>query len=397
MTTQILIGDCQEVLESLPDGRVHCAITSPPYWTLRDYGLPGSDWPDGWHGCLGLEPTPDMFIDHLVSIFREVRRVLRYDGTLWLNLGDTYSQGTKWGGKSAHKNYTSVQGGYQTVRNLRTESGLKPKDLVGIPWRVALALQADGWWLRSAVIWHKPNAMPESVTDRPTNDYEFVFLMTKSAHYFYDADAIREPATAGYNGSTFTSGKSAAAREHLAPVGSGERTNQDGAMGRNKRAVWAVPTFPFKEAHFATFPPNLIEPMILAGTSEAGCCPECGAQWERITQREFVPQPDVSIERGVKGAPGQKPMDESSGWNNFPRGTTLVTTGGFHRVCNCDMSDPIPATILDPFGGAGTVGLVADRLGRDSILIELNPEYADIAQNRLVGDAPMFADVRVVT
>ncbi len=294
----ILIGDCLEVLRGLPDGMVQTCVTSPPYYGLRDYGCAGQ---------IGLEETPDAYVARLVDVFREVRRVLRDDGTLWLNLGDSYAAGGNGGG---NKNDTNV--GSLTVGRKLPPFGYKPKDLLGIPWMVAFALRADGWWLRQDIIWHKPNPMPESVTNRCTKAHEYVFLLTKSARYFYDAAAIAEEAERGDAGSRFDQGKTA--QHQLDRQASGARID-DGR--RNARSVWPIATQPFSGAHFATMPPALAERCIRAGSR-----------------------------------PG-------------------------------DM-------VLDPFGGAGTTGLVADRLGRSATLIELNPEYARLARERITADAPLL-------
>jgi DNA modification methylase len=299
-TLTILIGDCLEVLCGLPDGMAQTCVTSPPYYGLRDYGCAGQ---------IGLEETPDAYVARLVDVFREVRRVLRDDGTLWLNLGDSYAAGGNGGG---NKNDTNV--GSLTVGRKLPPSGYKPKDLLGIPWMVAFALRADGWWLRQDIIWHKPNPMPESVTDRCTKAHEYVFLLTKSARYFYDAAAIAEDALQPEGEARIT------AQHKQAAIGQ----NQTGSLGtnygaatRNARNVWTIATTPYSGAHFATMPPALAERCIKAG-SKFG-----------------------------------------------------------------DM-------VLDPFGGAGTTGLVADRLGRSATLIELNPEYARLARERITADAPLL-------
>jgi len=339
MSVRILVGDVRDRLKDLPDESVHCVVTSPPYFGLRDYGHPGQ---------IGLEPTPAEFVRTMVEVFREVRRVLRPDGTFWLNLGDSYAQG---GGGGASSKSTLKNDGrpvygaraQELALNERAFSrkappGLKPKDLIGIPWRVAFALQEDGWYLRSDIIWHKPNPMPESVTDRPTSAHEHIFLLAKSERYFYDHEAVKEPAICGANGSEFHTGKTG---EHQ--LGRAQKVRPSKPKGsfaakgeplpgqlpfravtemRNLRNVWSVPTVPFNEAHFATFPPALVEPCIKAG------CPHGG-------------------------------------------------------------------TVLDPFGGAGTSGLVADRLGRNAILIELNPDYAAMAERRIRNEQPMFADVQL--
>jgi DNA modification methylase len=354
MSTRILVGDCRHVLKSLPAGSVQMAVTSPPYYQLRNY-----DHPDQ----IGLEQTPEQYIAELVAVFREVRRVLRDDGTIWVNIGDTYA-GSGRGGNSGGS--STLEGGQETqdasiIRRTRGKgeigatarmaavpargsrlpagfhadqvengaigrawvpppAGLKQKDLIGIPWMLAFALRADGWFLRQDIIWSKPNPMPESVTDRCTKSHEYVFLLSKSERYYFDAEAIAEPATWA------DSGRTSATAEELSPDRKRTRTGGQSPSfraireKRNKRSVWSVSTKPYREAHFATFPPDLIEPCILAGSSAGG-------------------------------------------------------------------------VVLDPFGGAGTTGLVCDRLQRDAILIELNPRYAGMAQDRISGDANLFAEV----
>lgn len=255
----ILHGDALEVLRTLPDGIVHTCVTSPPYWGLRDYGVEGQ---------IGLEPTPEEYVERLVEVFREVRRVLRDDGTLWLNLGDCYAgAGDRRGGIG------NEHGQRNEHKPPDKEIGLKPKDLIGIPWRVAFALQADGWYLRSDIIWHKPNAMPESVKDRPTKAHEYIFLLAKSERYYYDADAIREPyaenSLSRYKYQYRSDVPSSKATKNPA-IGARAGKINPNPKGRNKRTVWSVSTKPFKGAHFATFPPDLIEPCILAGCPEGG-------------------------------------------------------------------------------------------------------------------------------
>lgn len=355
MSVAILVGDCREILKTIASDSVHCVVTSPPYWRLRDYGVANQ---------VGQEASPEKFVTELVEIFREVRRVLRPDGSLWLNLGDSYvsSGGTHDGrsdnqpGVGANQVWRNgsgradgiVDGRGQRNRNGNTVSNMKPKDLVGIPWRVALALQADGWWLRQDIIWSKPNPMPESVQDRCTKAHEYIFMLTKSAKYYYDADAIAEDAiysgvtgqdASGYKNAANFSGKNSGGnlvRGEKPDKQRGHGRRHDGfndrwdkmekaeqcSGKRNKRSVWNVATKPFPEAHFATFPPELIQPCVLAG------CPKGGL-------------------------------------------------------------------VLDPFGGAGTTGLVADRNERSAMLIELNPEYAAMAEKRLQGDGGMFASVAV--
>lgn len=255
----ILQGDCKEVLKTLESGSVNTCVTSPPYWGLRDYGVDGQ---------LGMESTPEEYVRNMVEVFREVKRVLRDDGTLWLNLGDSYAGS----GKGAWDNPVNTKEVYSpksdTFKHIPKNSGdLKPKDLVGIPWMVAFALRADGWYLRSDIIWHKPNAMPESVTDRPTKAHEYFFLLSKSRNYYYDHEAIKEE--------TVTRDNSQRDRDGTKLNNTPGRTKMGGLTTndyetRNKRSVFTVATKPYSEAHFATFPPELIEPCILAGCPVGG-------------------------------------------------------------------------------------------------------------------------------
>lgn len=371
MSVRILLGDCRQRLAELPDESVHCVVTSPPYWGLRDYGVAGQ---------IGLEADYGQYVASMVEVFAEVRRVLRADGMLWLNLGDCYAtgagkvggapgggdQGARWAGyRGAHSKVNSGKAAYRipdagmgpmTQPNRMPQAGLKAKDLVGIPWRVAFALQADGWWLRQDIIWSKPNPMPESVADRCTKAHEYLFLLTRSERYYFDQEAIAEdiatdpkenyPSRARVTGrgTQGAAGGRGNDRDKSGGFPPRRAKDTDGAarnpgsrphrlsefeaksdrqyFTRNRRSVWTVTTQPFPEAHFATFPPALIEPCILAGC-------------------------------------------------------------------------PVGGTVLDPFGGAGTTGLVADRLKRNAILIELNPAYAEMAERRIRGDAPMLANVSI--
>ena len=350
MSTRIIVGDCRDVLKTLPDASVHCCVTSPPYFGLRNYGMAEQ---------IGLESTPDAYVAELVAVFREVRRVLRDDGTLWLNLGDSYANDGKWGGSSGGKHVAALHGNTGIGRSKRS-SGLKPKDLLGIPWRVAFALQADGWWLRQDIVWSKGNPMPESVRDRFCKSHEYLFLLAKSERYYFDMDAVLEPCESSPSDlrkmaeqqeriggkhkdlldplSKASSATNIGRKRSVGGVRSsgnkerkfGDAVGRTGShmgrvipwegMVRTPRSVWNINTAPFAGAHFATFPPALIEPCILAGCPEGGTC-------------------------------------------------------------------------LDPFGGAGTTGLVADRLHRNAILIELNPTYRELAELRIAGDAPLFAEV----
>jgi DNA modification methylase len=355
-------GDCLEILKTLPDESVHCVVTSPPYWGLRDYGVDGQ---------LGLEKDFRDYVTTLVSIFREVRRVLRNDGTLWLNLGDTYSG--YHGNKNSIIPTSSVNGWMKgTNENKRTNRapkalGLKPKDLVGVPWRVAFALQEDGWWLRSDIIWSKPSPMPESVTDRPTKSHEYLFLLTKSEKYYYDGKAVAEVAVKGNAGSEFNIGKTG---EYQLNRASGKLRTFD--KTRNKRSVWTIATVPYFGAHFATFPPLLVEPCILAGTSGKGVCAKCGAPWKRDTE--------IIVHAGH-----QKRLDETRfKCASGSLSQSITKFKGWIPSCKCNAAC-IPATVLDPFGGVGTTSLVAEQLGRNSILIELNPQYAKTSARRVKG------------
>lgn len=349
----ILIGDCIEMMRQLPDGTAHTCVTSPPYYGLRDYGVDGQ---------IGLEETPAEFIARLVEVFREVRRVLRDDGTAWINMGDSYA-GSRCGGNSqsitgvGRDESVTAARARRTVASQRRDNeavprsdyavpGYKPKDMMGMPWRLAFALQDDGWYLRQDIIWHKPNPMPESVRDRCTKAHEYIFLLSKSPKYFDDQSAILEPCSPNThnrlsqdvlaqigsdraNGGAKSNGNMKAVARKSNGVGWGHGTDgEERARGRikdnesmnsalavmpaerNKRSVWTVPTHSFKGAHFATFPPDLIRPCILAGS---------------------------------------------------PRG----------------------GVVLDPFGGAGTTAVVAMQEGRKSILCELNPDYAAMAERRI--------------
>lgn len=250
----ILNGDALEMLKKIPDKSVHCCVTSPPYWGLRDYGVENQ---------IGQEETPQEYVKKLVVIFREVWRVLRDDGTLWVNLGDTYAA-NRPNGNSPPTNTRNKHGHYG---KMILSEGLKPKDLVGIPWRVAFALQDDGWYLRSDIIWHKPNAMPESVRDRPTKSHEYIFLFSKSPKYYYDAKSIEEPAKWERWGKQTTKKRNPGTMSWVQDKSKEELQRR---KTKNKRTVWSVSTKPYKGAHFAVYPPELIEPCVLAGCPEGG-------------------------------------------------------------------------------------------------------------------------------
>jgi len=356
-------------------------VTSPPYWGLRDYGV---------NGQLGLERTPEEYVANMVRVFREVRRVLRDDGVLWLNLGDSYAG--SWSGNSMRpEGGTQREGnpGFQALddrvpkRGGFVPAGLKPKDLVGIPWRVAFALQADGWWLRSDVVWAKSNPMPESVTDRPTKAHEYVFLLSKSERYFYDADAIADASVYPGDMRHLRTDTRKTIDPFCADNGSRSRTGNATGSTRNARSVWEIPTKPYPEAHFATFPPELASRCIKAGTSQRGCCVECGAPWERIAEREKVEQTGVTPKqqayRNQGLASNKSTIGRTKAWGvDEGRRTTLR----WQPTCDHD-TEPIPCTVIDPFGGSGTTAATATGLGRKAIHIDLNPDYLELARNRI--------------
>jgi DNA modification methylase len=406
VSVRLIRGDCRDVLKTLPDESVHCCVTSPPYWGLRDYGVSGQ---------LGMERSPGEYLDVVVDVFRQVRRVLRSDGTLWLNLGDSYAASPN--GRKAvdivnddrtfrDKPFSTIgpiydptyeqtprcgktdnQGNISAAHGGRIMAGgqVKPKDLCGIPWRVAFALQADGWWLRQDIIWSKPNPMPESVTDRCTKAHEYIFLLSKSERYYYDQDAIREEPT-GRTDPIRHFGSGPHAESHT------RNYQLDGLVGRNKRSVWEVATAPFSEAHFATFPPALIEPCILAGCP-AKCCAKCGAPWVRQVEKTRTFESGSGRSGNMPNGKNGANLQGGGNTLDIRRGPCVVShTLGFSPSCSCN-ADPVPGACLDPFGGAGTTGLVADRLGRNAILIELNSDYAAMAERRITDDAPLFAQV----
>lgn len=391
MSTRVLVGDCIDVLRTLDAESCHMCVTSPPYFQLRDYQTPGQ---------IGLEASPDEFVCKLVEVFREVWRVLRPDATLWLNIGDSYAGSGKgqtgWNGIG---NQTERQG-FHDAYHLARDNGqrarwpryAKPKDLLLIPFRLALALQQDGWYIRSDIAWCKKSCMPESVQDRPTNAWEHVFLLSKQPRYYYDADAVRE--LTGFESTTEE-------YEQVKANGtwqSGGLTRGAGALkgasapslthpnGRNQRNFWLLGPEPFAEAHFATFVPEIPRRAILAGTSEKGVCAVCGAPWVRETERHAEQPPSIN----AKALHTQTGGVDTARLNGSA-GTSF--TVGWRPSCAHAEAPPRPATVLDPFFGAGTTGLVTDRLGRDCIGIEINEKYAEIARRRIVGDAPMFTEV----
>ena len=365
-TQQIIPGDCIEGMRTLPDASVHCCVTSPPYWGLRDYGHDGQ---------IGLESTPEAYVARMVEVFREVRRVLREDGTCWVNLGDSYTASVRGGG-----NGTKFPGRDTTAHDFDARKidcgALKPKDLCGIPWRVAFALQADGWWLRQDIIWHKPNPMPESVTDRCTKAHEYVFLLTKSERYFYDAEAVSEAQTTSGQG-----GFSNKATLKSVVLGASHKPSLVNATNdgrRNRRSVWTVTTKPYSGAHFAVMPADLVEPCIKAGCPEQ-CCPVCGRGWDRVVEKQrTATRPGNESKYGT-------PEEDIRGGSVTLRERHLVSTQtlGWQPACDCATTGTIPGTVLDPFAGSGTTLAVAAEQGRNAIGCELNAEYIALAKKRI--------------
>lgn len=349
----------------LADNSVHCVVTSPPYWGLRKY----SEDPT----MIGLEPTLEEHLENLVVVFREVRRVLRPDGVLWLNYGDAHTSGNR----STYRSGASDNKGHQIQDDMPrppTPKGLKPKDLMMMPARLALALQTDGWWIRSEIVWHKPNPMPESVTDRPTQAHEKVYLMSKSSRYFYDAEGVRTPRrNADDNRVLNAEGKGLHNKDRHDTEMGHAGTNPNGP---NLRNVWKIATQGVKEAHYATFPEKLVEPCILAGTSEKGCCPECGAPWERALSQPTGGSGDWSKSRDrlISGS-NLNTLGGQKNYQNYKRGQTT----GWKPTCDHG-KEPVPCKVLDPFAGSGTVVQVAERFNRIGIGCDL--AYQDIALKR---------------
>jgi len=390
---RVLYGDCRDKLREIVDGTIQCCVTSPPYWGLRSYL--SKDHPDK-HREIGQEKTPELYVETMVQVFREVKRCLHDSGTLWLNLGDSYASDIKGHNNNGEGGSTLTSGSRPHVRaayndgrgrtGIRVQHGLKPKDLCMIPWRAALALQQDGWWLRSVIVWHKKSCMPESVTDRPTNSWEPIFLLAKSARYFYDAEAVKEQVAECSIERAKYSFDASKERNNTARGGAetftaSQLVPESGL--RNQRNLWSLGPEPYSEAHFATFPTEIPRRAILAGTSAKGCCPKCYAPWERVVERvvkstNYKQRKDAAVD--VSGDPMYRNGSHNSGLAQ--NADTETHTVGWQPGCDCDAGDPIPCTVLDPFAGSGTVGQVALELGRDAILIELNPGYLPLIEKR---------------
>ncbi len=444
-------GDAIKVMRGLPAGSVHCCVTSPPYWALRSYLA--DDHPKK-KAELGLEKTPGEYVERLVKYFRAVKRLLRKDGSLWLNLGDSYATGAgkvstaPGGGKQGEifkrhfgKNTASPAAQSRTQPNRMPLPGFKPKDMVGIPWMVAFVLRADGWYLRSEIIWNKPNPMPESVTDRPTKTHEVIFLFSRSPRYYYDAEAIKEEVT----GNAHDRGNGVNPKAQNVPrgwdTGPGDHHGKAGryrpkqnasfcgtvtnpVSRRNKRSVWTVAKKPYGveaclacrrvydgaeyrrlrraevdgevrvycacgahdqwKSHYATFPPKLILPCILAGTSERGCCPKCGAPWLRVMEKGSASHEAAADSAHAKRTNANRiallrEASRSAGAEYADDSKTV----GWKPSCRCGaeankLQETEPCVVLDPFAGSGTTGQVARETGRKAILIELNFDDVDL-------------------
>ena len=389
---EILEGSVLDRLKDLPAHSIQCCVTSPPYWALRDYGADGQ---------VGLEETPAMYVKKMVEVFTEVARVLRKDGTLWLNLGDSYAGGKSGGRNDTEKMYSEESQDLAAKgKKISTSTGMHGKNLVGIPWLVAFGLQEAGWILRSDIIWSKPNPMPESCRDRPTKSHEFIFLFAhpeSNGKYYFDADAVREPLSDARMKDALTGdGKVAPGNKQW----DSKNTSFEGhkwkmnPAGRNFRTVWDITLKPYSGAHFATFPPILPEKCIRAGTSPWGCCAKCGAPMAR-ERTQVNPNANTSG-RTPEQADRQEPEGRVG---SFQRPTGMVEPGiwettGVKPTCECPSpgEDLEPCTVLDPFSGAGTTGMVALRLGCQYVGVELNPEYAKMSRNRIQDDIDQNQD-----
>ncbi len=452
-------SDCRDMGE-LSDGSVQCVVTSPPFWGLRKYSgnqelIWGGDRDcqhdfsietlprrnrgtldivdpnskqatnfssaydatpmkacslcSAWKGAYGLESTPEMYIEHTIEILREIRRVLRKDGVVFWDIGDSYASNGIYIGKYKETHpehidfHTKHSGRYPQKQKGYRGGSIKAKDLCLIPFKVAIAAQEDGWWVRSVIIWSKSNPMPESVTDRPTESHEYILMLTKNKNYYWDADAVRSPLAYGAyssrasafnnpnvrkdNSGTQTAGITTTQQDAFyAKVRSGEIT------GRNIRTVWEFPTQPYPEAHFAVFPEKLPEICIKAATPEVGCCSKCGAPWERVIKVNRPDDYDPSVvddryaveARKASGTDGtNRPLSKMF---KDSLGSSRETTG-WQPTCKCN-ADKVPSLVLDPFAGSGTTLAVAKREGRRAVGYELSGEYCKLAKNRVMSITP---------
>lgn len=403
-TTNTTINtDCYAGLKTLPDSSVHMCVTRPPYWRQRDYEVPPTEFPEcgftlmgmpinvpAWTGCYGLEPTPEMFIAHTVLYFKEVYRVLRPDGTLFLNIGDSYFSTTTGNPYST----SSLNGGMKT----QVEAGKRPdknnpawgkqKDMVGIPYFMVLALREAGWYWRSDIIWDKTTALPESVRDRCTKLHEYVFQLNKSPKYYFDWVAIATESIHAVDKERQNTNR----KSYPDKQKNGMRGNGNYPIA-NRRTIWRIPPEQNKFEHYAAFPQQLVNDCILAATSPL-CCAECAAPYIRQIKKTLVPtgkaahnfvidDRDAKADKLDAGSNRQKD-GHKNGW------AYAVETIGWQKQCKCKTEQTIPATVLDPFGGTGTTGLVAAKTGRNSILFEIKPEYCDINKQRSHREQGLF-------
>ena len=372
-----LLINCNAKQIPLADGSVNCVVTSPPYYGLRDYNVDGQ---------IGLEQTPDEYVADLVQVFREVWRVLRDDGTVWLNLGDSYS-GSGNGSNDYRESGASISkndnkyGSHKPV----PIRGLKSKDLIGIPWMVAFALRDDGWYLRQDIIWAKPNPMPESVKDRCTKAHEYIFLLSKSPRYYYDYEAVLEPVSdKSLKRAEYGWDCDRPSTKNASLGGDGIHTEKMGERfvnpaGRNRRSVWTIPTSPYRGAHYATFPPKLIEPMILAGCPQIVCA-KCGAPYQRVLERadkrHWTERNDYKSGDKYKFEYLESKQSNDIGRNDAPASfkSPEMIDKGFQPTCNCN-AGTTSGIVLDPFVGSGTTIMVANHLGRKGIGLDLSFKY----------------------
>lgn len=383
---KIFNEDCRETAKKLPTNFLDMIVTSPPYYNLRDYGHESQ---------MGLEQTPEDYVAAMVQLFADLRPALKDTGTLWINIGDTYATtgGARTGPQAMHascrkygKAHTSE---LQRRRNHSLYEKIKQKDLIGIPWMLAFALRADGWYLRQDIIWNKPNPMPESVADRCTKSHEYIFLLSKSEKYYFDNEAIKEAATSA-DGSHQTKAKGEF--EGKNKFNTGNEAFRSIVTRRNKRSVWTVATKPFNGAHFAVYPHELIAPCIMAGTSDKGNCKTCGGPWERILE------PVINV-----GHTGQTETayDEQSTSGRLAKlrqaaremgmeYTSEKKTVGWRPTCSCVENEPAPALVFDPFMGSGTTASVAKSLGRNYLGCELNPDFLKVCEERLRKELGLF-------
>lgn len=402
-TANIICGDALEQLRLLPDASVHMCVTSPPYWNLRNYSMAGQ---------MGMEKTPSEYVAAMVRLFREVGRVMRADGTLWLNIGDSYARngGVPGGG---NRELMHMEGTQSRMLKIPAGCNLKSKDLCLIPERLAIAMQDDGWYVRSRIAWCKKSSMPESVTDRPSSAWEHIWLLSRSEHYFYDLEAVKTPPSESFlndarwkTGSTPENEKNGYAdagaqnpksvhrmfdkqrghsRRH---AGFNDRwdlmtRDQQCSMGANLRNYWLLGPEPFADAHFATFPSEIPKRAILAGTSAHGACSKCGAQWVRITESTKSFQSGSGRSGNEINGKQDMSAEETNSTPDVRMGPVISTkTIGWEPSCACEGLSVVPPTVLDCFGGSGTTGMVALELGRNAILLELNPAYVKIAEKR---------------